>query len=471
MKRPQQGIAIVSVLLVMAALVAFGLGTLFLTQMNLGIAGNARSATRADNNAAAGLNAAFVALQRAFEADGEFPTELTLPGISGVDFSPTYELQAYRRRTPTLAYVAVLGTAPGDAEYVSEALVAMESGSTRLPTFFDYGIATEGSFTGNGSGSYVSTGIHANEGFTLNGSQEFSVCIERDSTGVCTRIETVSGDAVPISGSPGASCSVNPAQPGICQGGVPVHLTDPVTITPDYVARRDAALAAISHGPDHSSLFGIDCDLRYTSRPSPVSRLLTDIAALPAGSTVCLEYSQATSFNGTTTLDGVNIVSRGDFTVNGALRARDATFIAFDGRFSTNGADRLTNVNVYAEESLTLNGSNSAVYEGTTTLATAGDITINGSYEATPLDDGTVGVGVALIAEGDITVNGSSDMFLAAVAGGRFTQNGSSTIRGRIAAKDDIRVNGSFDIDAGLAIINPELTEPGDFELVLVSRR
>ena len=66
MKRPQQGIAIVSVLLVMAALVAFGLGTLFLTQMNLGIAGNARSATRADNNAAAGLNAAFVALQRAF---------------------------------------------------------------------------------------------------------------------------------------------------------------------------------------------------------------------------------------------------------------------------------------------------------------------------------------------------------------------------------------------------------------------
>src|SRR5690606_2603809 len=201
----------------------------------------------------------FVALQRAFEADGEFPTELTLPGISGVDFSPTYELQAYRRRTPTLAYVAVLGTAPGDAEYVSEALVAMESGSTRLPTFFDYGIATEGSFTGNGSGSYVSTGIHANEGFTLNGSQEFSVCIERDSTGVCTRTETVSGDAVPISGSPGASCSVNPAQPGICQGGVPVHLTDPVTITPDYVARRDAALAAISHGPDHSSLFGIDC--------------------------------------------------------------------------------------------------------------------------------------------------------------------------------------------------------------------
>ncbi len=467
----QQGVAIVSVLLLMAALVALGLATMFLTQMNLGIAGNARSATRADNNAVAGLNAAFVALQRAFVADGEFPDALALPDVAGVGFAPTYVLDAYERRSPTLAYVAVRGTAPRDAEYVAEALVAMESGSTRLPTYFDYGIATEGKFTGNGSGSYVSTGIHANEGFSLNGSQEFSVCTQRNSAGICTRTETVSGDAVPISGSPGADCSVNPAQPGICKNGVPVHLTDPVTIQPDYVARRDAALAAISHGSAHSSLFGIDCDVRYTSRPNPVSGLLDAIAALPPGSTVCLEYNQATGFNGSVSLDGVNIVSRGDLTINGGLTSRDSTFIAYDGKFSTNGKDHLTNVNVYSQKGLTLNGSSSAVYDGTTTLATAGDITVNGSYKATPQDDGTVGIGVALIAEGDITVNGSSDMFLAAVAGGKFTQNGSSTIRGRIAAKKDIKVNGSFDIDAGLGIINPELSEPGDFALVLVSRR
>ncbi len=471
MNRRHEGIAIVSVLLVMVALMAFGLSTMFLTQMNLGIAGNARSATQADNAASAGLNAAFVVLQRAYEEAGEFPYSLSLPSVQGVGFAPTYTLSAYERRSANVAYVAVAGTAPGEAEYVSEALVTMASGSTRLPAYFDYGIATEGEFSGNGSGSYVSAGIHANEGFSLNGSQEFRVCTERNAAGICVRTAPVGGDAVPISGSPGAKCSVNPSQPAICHDKVPVHLIDPVEIAPDFVARRDAALAAVSRGPHYSSYFGIDCDVRYTSRPNPVSKLLSDIAALPPGATVCLEYNQSTSFNGTTTIEGVNIVSRDDFTINGGFNASDLTIIVYNGKFSTNGKGTMTNVNVYSQKGLTLNGSKDAVYDGTTTFATAGDITINGSYKATPLDGGQVGVGIALIAEGDITVNGSSEMFLAAVAGGKFTQNGSSTIRGRIAAKGDIKFNGSFDIDSGVGIINPEFSGPGDADLALVSRR
>src|SRR5690606_38601251 len=156
--------------------------------------------------------------------------------------------------------------------------------------FFAYGISTEGEFSGNGSGSFVSAGIHANEGFSLNGSQEFRACTHRNASGVCTHTEAVGGGFVPISGSPGASCSVNPSQPAICQNKKPVHLTDPVTITPNYEERRDAAMAAVSHGANTSSFFGIDCDLRYTSRPNPVTSILSAIASLPAGSTVCLEY-------------------------------------------------------------------------------------------------------------------------------------------------------------------------------------
>lgn len=467
----RQGIAIVSILLVMVALTAFGLSAMFLTQMNLGIAGNARSATLADNNASAGLNAAFVALQREYEADGEFPEALSLPAIVGVDFAPTYALANYQRRSATVAYVAVTGSAPGQAEYLAEALVSVAAGSTRLPAYFDFGISTEGEFSGNGSGSYVSAGIHANEGFSLNGSQQFRVCTQRDDQGICTRTEPVPGDAVPISGSPGATCSVNPGQSAICYNRVPVHLTDPVTITPDYHARRDAALSAMSQGPHYSAYFGINCDLRYTTRPNPITGLLSGIAALPPGSTVCLEYSQNTSFNGTTTINDVNLVSRGDFSINGAFNSRDSTFIVYDGKFSTNGAGTMTNVNVYSEDGLTLNGSKNAIYEGTTTFATAGDITINGSYRASQVGDGEIAVGIAMIAGGDITVNGSSEMFIAAVSGGKFTQNGSSTIRGRIASKGDIKFNGSFDIDSGLGVINPEFSEPGDATLRVVSRR
>ncbi len=467
----QQGIAIVSVLLVMVALTAFGLSTMFLTQMNLGIAGNARSATLADNNAAAGLNAAFVALQRAYEQNGEFPNSLTLPSIGGSDFSPTYALVSYQRRSATVAYVAVSGSAPGQAEYLSEALVSMTSSGERLPAYFDYGISTEGTFRGNGSASYVSAGIHANRGFTLNGSQQFLVCTARDANGICTATAVVSGDTVPISSSPGGTCSVNPGQLAICAGGVPAHLTDPVAITPDYQARRDAALAAVSRGAYYSNYFGINCDLRYTTRPNPVGQILTDIASLPAGSTVCLDYSQNTGLNGNATINNVNIVSRGDFTINGDLNSVNSTFIVYDGKFSTNGKGTMTNMNVYAQESITLNGSKDAVYTGTTTFATAGNITINGSYRATQIGGGQVTIGIAMIANGNITVNGSSEMFIAAVAGGTFTQNGSSTLRGRVASKGNITFNGSFDIDSGLGISNPELSEPGDADLAVLSRR
>ena len=69
-------------------------------------------------------------------------------------------------------------------------------------------------------------------------------------------------------------------------------------------------------------------------------------------------------------IEGVNIVSRDDFTINGGFNASDLTIIVYNGKFSTNGKGTMTNVNVYSQKGLTLNGSKDAVYDGTTTFAT-----------------------------------------------------------------------------------------------------
>src|SRR5690606_26355651 len=99
------------------------------------------------------------------------------------------------------------------------------------------------------------------------------------------------------------------------------------------------------------------------------------------------------------------------------------------------------------------------------------NLTTNGSYDATIGVDGRVEVGIAMVAEGNITINGSSQMYIAAVAGGTFTKNGSAYYRGRIASAGNMTFNGGFDIDAGLAISNPELSEPGSGGLMVVSQR
>jgi Tfp pilus assembly protein PilX len=128
MKR-QDGIALIATLLIMAAIMALGAGTLFLSDMNLRIAENSSTHATARYNAEAGLDGAIIQLTREYNAAKQFPSALTLPS------SPTSEIvyqlvtpasQGYSTNTArTTATVRVLGSGPNNARYVAEAFMAI----------------------------------------------------------------------------------------------------------------------------------------------------------------------------------------------------------------------------------------------------------------------------------------------------------------------------------------------------------
>ena len=151
--RRRDGIALVVSLVVLVVLVAIGLGSMFLAQMNLGIAQNTRASALAENAAESGLDSFMVYLSSAYTNDGAFPADksaldaqvanLSLPGV-------TFEVASYERYADDQARIAVRGLFPGrNAEHVSEALViGLSTPTTITPTqdpLFGKGLVTDGS--------------------------------------------------------------------------------------------------------------------------------------------------------------------------------------------------------------------------------------------------------------------------------------------------------------------------------------
>src|SRR5690554_2391877 len=75
MKR-QEGFALIASLLVLLVLAIMGLGSIFLTQINLRIAENSRTGAIARFNAEAGLDSAFVVLAGAFRESTSVPSDI-----------------------------------------------------------------------------------------------------------------------------------------------------------------------------------------------------------------------------------------------------------------------------------------------------------------------------------------------------------------------------------------------------------
>ena len=113
----------------------------------------------------------------------------------------------------------------------------------------------------------------------------------------------------------------------------------------------------------------------------------------------------------------------------------------------------IDNSRILSQLSVGIHGTNSA-FTGITTVASAGDVTVNGGSEAV-IEDGVPNVGLALIAAGDVVTNGSSGWYLVAVAGGSFTRNGTAFIFGGVESEGDLIINGGIDIDSGLGVVNP----------------
>jgi hypothetical protein len=156
----------------MASIMALGLGSMFLTQMNLQIAENTRSNAVAKYNAEAGVDTATVLLTERFEALGKtFPATWNMPATATYRLFPNPDGSdnGYVRYTATnQARVRVEGFTPNNARYVAEILLG--SASTINPAF-EIGIASMGTvrITGGGNAEFINAGIHGNTGNELPG--------------------------------------------------------------------------------------------------------------------------------------------------------------------------------------------------------------------------------------------------------------------------------------------------------------
>lgn len=499
----RKGIAIVSVLLLMLAVFTLGIGALVLSRLNLNISENVRSNSIVRYNNESGVDAAMVALEQWYVANGVFPvTGASTPDILA-DLSvvaegddPTFTVYDYVRHADDVAAFRAISTLVNGAEYVTETLVGIEFTSGTPGSSAPSGLVSEGVVTINGSSTYIDAGIHGNEGFDIKGNvtDDFFICVDgadaddepdRDPvTGLCTNTVSVDLSDAPVSGSPGATtCEPN----ALCDSGVPIILIDPVDVEPGYADKRDAAIDEISQGAYSSTLFfqsdgttPMDCDY-ITTTVITFADLQSEIAALKSAGTatptVCLEGASTLSVPNGATIEDVNIVAQGNIDFSSSVTITDANLISMTGGIfddtatgpGSNVDATISDSRIFSEKSIGIHGTN-ALFSGITTIASNGDVTVNGGAEAV-IDAGEPSVGLVLIAEGDVTVNGSSQWYLVASAGGTFVQNGTSFIFGGVEAEGDLTINGGIDIDSGLAVSNPAFDgEPTPF-LAIISRR
>jgi len=131
MRQGERGMALVTVLLVLVAVVMLAVGTLALTNSSLMIAENQVSASIARAHADAGIDATIAALFESYSSSGSLPqTPPELPAVLGldrdVDFGPAPTVNGepwYRRLSDSQVYLRIVGRGPRNAEYLAEALV------------------------------------------------------------------------------------------------------------------------------------------------------------------------------------------------------------------------------------------------------------------------------------------------------------------------------------------------------------
>lgn len=449
----RRGIALISGLFVMVAVVLLGVGAVFLSTSSLRVAENVRGEATARAAAESGLDVAYLVLSAIHAADGAFPASRpTLPADS------TYALVDYRRDGPGQAFVQVLGTASGGAEYVAEALIRLVAQPPTVNPVYDLGLASEGTVTvTSGASVYLDAGVHGNSGFSLKGG--FESCIDRDEFGVCLTREPLLGTPPVSLSDPRGPCSF----PGGACSNVADFLAPEISVSSDYTGRRNRAADLDGDGNFDAG----DC----AGKPSTATNVMNHAEICAAG-TVSLNNP---------VLNDVIIVAQGNITLSGNARLTNTTLISLNGTVSI-ASGTMEGTSIYSQKSVTFSGNaGNYVWNGSNTIATGGDITFNGanknSNTVNPVaqDDGTKAVGLVLISDGDVTFNGrnsGSDKYYAVwIVGGDFTQNGRSEVYGSVAAVGDIRFNGNFFIDSGLGVVNDEVSVAHPPVVAVVSRR
>ena len=172
-------------------------------------------------------------------------------------------------------------------------------------------------------------------------------------------------------------------------------------------------------------------DLRIQSQSDSIlldisqADLQTQIANAPEGSNIYISTSDPSK------------ISQNNIFLSGNMQGKT---IFLDGNINVNidGANPLSNA----------------------IIVTAGSAVVNGSVDI--LSSHPDEIDVVFACGGDIELNGSRDFTGLFWANGRFTQNGSSTLTGRVIADEAIFVNGSF-----MQTSSDKVTDNGMFDKVV----
>lgn len=490
------GFALPTALLIMVAVLALAVSTLFMTRTDLRTASNITTASIARHNADATMTVALHALDSHVLTTGRLPDTLNLADnlLSGVHGWPqdqplpriTFDASQLEYDPDHLAGTATIhitGTGPNNGSYDTEAHVRLATSSTGAQTLHPvvaHGITAGGTAEINGSGTLVDAGMHGNRGYRLNMDprQVLHECHTRRSDGTCQTYFQYHRDVtVPYTAQEGLSryevCGPNWLR-DYCDDNRPVQVTsDPFAagatldgFDPSYTTARNAVLCSLGACNSRPAIADVHCDVTLGNNPSiNQPRAAVNLGFIP-GNTVCINGS--VRLPSQIDLTGVNVIARDSISFNGSPTAIENTImVSLTDEIRFNGNADFKNTRMFAGTELRFNGS--FTYEGTITLAAKDDVRFNGSTEN---PDGTTRM--AIISDGNISINGSGDLWAAFLAGGDISINGSATVYGGFVSKGDTKINGSLTLDSGVPFENPDLpSTAGDSSTILevVTRR
>jgi hypothetical protein len=526
--KDNKGIALIASLLIMAAIMALGAGSMFLAQMNLKITENSRSNAVARYHAEAGVDTAAALLRKIHTDTGKFPATFTLPVTSGQSYAMLAGTEGYRRDNVNQVRVKVEGFTPNNARYVAEALVA----PIINPAFLK-GLTSEGNIrvSGGGNAEFVNAGIHGNTGLALPGysndifrtcaspTQEFSTCALTN--------------PLPVSSSNGTDCYMTGCD----------RWASEQKVDPEYTVKRNDAIAIHTFGltyyldandnrvsdgrrgylyadpaapstsininwENNADVYNSRCTVVYSSTNPPPATIttVTDGARICAKDNLSLNFASGINMKDATVIADGNITFGGVSACTGSCSAGTLTNTKLISRTTLNpsapdsqggagqggvmldivtGKDLTIFSGASRDVANSLTGSSPPYYligsgfrlTGNTTIAANRDIQFSGQTQLTTYPDKPSAVTTAIISTRRITNNGSGDFYGVFWAGTCFAQGGSAKIFGTVAVKTPgcttggnpsaIDISGKLHINSSYAVDNTALYGP----VAVVSRR
>ncbi len=457
----KEGIALVSVLVAMVAVLLMALGMSYMAETNLSTGRNLAQQAVARQRAEAGVDHALAYLKRYRQ-----PTE-----IRGDGYTVTIA------QLPDSGFrVESTGTF-GPAKHVAVAIVQLQSGPTHQPhPLFGQGWISGGRITINGGVDLHASRLHADGGYaSLSG--PIRICDENGNN--CRNLSQLS--PLPITGGEGvtnAQCNASGQNSQVCESGRPKYRVCPVYQNPSdpnltcldllsgQPTRWDQAyritqpevstLSEASMGVRVTSVLTDArtkelCQVSFTSLDpgrveellgflrsqgvSPLTENANDLLLLVlpqlANKRVCVTYNVTLPAN--SVLRNVTFYVGGTFQVNGPVTLNGVR-VAAQGGLNLDSV-QATDSKFYTAGNINLN--NNATFAGDSTLASSQSITFNGRADLVN------NRALAIISERDIIFNGRADTHAFMWSGGQITFNGTGTfIGGAVSIGGTIRNGG-----------------------------